>query len=346
MKDRLHESGLRLSGGQQQRLCIARAIAIEPEIILMDEPCSALDPIATLKVEELIYELKSAYTIVIVTHNLQQAARVSDRTAFFWLGKLVEYGAHRRPLHDAPREAHRGLHHREIRLVERAHFEEGLRALANDLRSLGTLAGERFEIALRSLVERRGDLATLVVARDVELGDLQRALDDRAMTLLALQQPAARDLRLIVSAVKAGVDLERIGDHAVNVAQIAMTAVARPIVDTEERLQRMGTVAIAMLRDAVASFEHRDAALARDVLERDNEVDAMRREVFLQLLEHIRREPADTEHCVSLMLIGRNLERVADHATNIAEDAIFLVSARDVRHQAELRAAIEDAATS
>jgi phosphate transport system ATP-binding protein len=91
VKDRLHTSGLSLSGGQQQRLCIARAIAIEPEIILMDEPCSALDPIATLKVEELIYELKSQYTIVIVTHNLQQAARVSDKTAFFWLGKLVEY---------------------------------------------------------------------------------------------------------------------------------------------------------------------------------------------------------------------------------------------------------------
>jgi len=92
VKDRLHESGVSLSGGQQQRLCIARAIAVEPEIILMDEPCSALDPIATLKVEELIYSLKEQYTIVIVTHNLQQAARVSDRTAFFWLGRLVEYG--------------------------------------------------------------------------------------------------------------------------------------------------------------------------------------------------------------------------------------------------------------
>jgi len=92
VKDRLHESALGLSGGQQQRVCIARAIAVEPEIVLMDEPCSALDPIATLKIEELIYSLKSSYTIVIVTHNLQQAARVSDKTAFFWLGKLVEMG--------------------------------------------------------------------------------------------------------------------------------------------------------------------------------------------------------------------------------------------------------------
>jgi phosphate transport system ATP-binding protein len=92
VKDRLGESGLGLSGGQMQRVCIARAIAVEPEVILMDEPCSALDPIATLKIEELIYSLKERYTIVIVTHNLQQAARVSDKTAFFWLGRLVEYG--------------------------------------------------------------------------------------------------------------------------------------------------------------------------------------------------------------------------------------------------------------
>ncbi len=91
VKDRLGDSALSLSGGQQQRVCIARAIAVEPEIVLMDEPCSALDPIATLKIEELMYQLKERYTIVIVTHNLQQAARVSDRTAFFWLGRLVEY---------------------------------------------------------------------------------------------------------------------------------------------------------------------------------------------------------------------------------------------------------------
>lgn len=91
VKDRLHSSGMGLSGGQQQRLCIARAIAVEPEIILMDEPCSALDPISTSKVEELINELKEKYTIIIVTHNMQQAARCSDKTAFFYLGRLIEY---------------------------------------------------------------------------------------------------------------------------------------------------------------------------------------------------------------------------------------------------------------
>jgi phosphate transport system ATP-binding protein len=105
VKDRLDTSGLSLSGGQQQRLCIARAIAIEPEIILMDEPCSALDPIATLKIEELIYQLKTQYTIVTVTHNLQQAARVSDKTAFFWLGRLIEFSG-TAELFTNPREKH------------------------------------------------------------------------------------------------------------------------------------------------------------------------------------------------------------------------------------------------
>lgn len=105
VKDRLDTSGLSLSGGQQQRLCIARAIAIEPEIILMDEPCSALDPIATQKIEELIHELKARYTIVIVTHNLQQAARVSDHTAFFWLGRLIEF-SRTADLFTNPRESH------------------------------------------------------------------------------------------------------------------------------------------------------------------------------------------------------------------------------------------------
>jgi len=93
VKDDLHKPGTSLSGGQQQRLCIARALAVEPEVVLMDEPCSALDPIATAKIEELIHELKTQYTIVIVTHNMQQAGRVSDYTAFFYLGRLIEFGS-------------------------------------------------------------------------------------------------------------------------------------------------------------------------------------------------------------------------------------------------------------
>ena len=117
VKDRLHEPGTGLSGGQQQRLCIARAIATRPEVLLMDEPASALDPIATAVIEELIDELRANYTIVIVTHSMQQAARVSQRTAFFHLGKLIEEGDDRGDLLQPAREADRGLHHRQDRLT-------------------------------------------------------------------------------------------------------------------------------------------------------------------------------------------------------------------------------------
>ena len=123
VKDRLAKPGAGLSGGQQQRLCIARAIAVEPQVLLMDEPCSALDPISTLAIEDLIHQLKDQYTIIIVTHNMQQAARVSDRTAFFTIaGSRQARPAdrdrrHRRGLHPADREGHRGLHHRPLRLT-------------------------------------------------------------------------------------------------------------------------------------------------------------------------------------------------------------------------------------
>jgi phosphate transport system protein len=226
--------------------------------------------------------------------------------------------------------------------VERTRFEEELRALGEDLRELAGLAAARLDLAMRALFERLADAALQVIAHDAELSEVQLTLDDRAMKLLALQQPAARDLRLIVSGVKAGADLERIGDHAVNIAQTALLIIGRPPVATESRLQTMGQVAAGMLRDALTAFDTGDAEQARAVLARDHEVDTARRDVFRELLDQVRREPAVTEQCVSLMLVSRNLERVADHATNIAEDAIFLVSARDVRHQPELRATIED----
>ena len=116
VKDRLDDSALGLSGGQQQRLCIARAIAVEPEVILLDEPCSALDPIATARIEELMQDLKTQYTQVIVTHNMQQASRVSDYTAFLYLGELIEYGPTEKIFINPAQETDRGLHHRAVRI--------------------------------------------------------------------------------------------------------------------------------------------------------------------------------------------------------------------------------------
>ena len=123
VSDRLEAPGTSLSGGQQQRLCIARAIAVNPEVILMDEPCSALDPIATARIEELLDELSENYTIVIVTHSMQQAARVSQHAAFFHLGELVRAGRDRRVVHQPPGFAHPGLHHRPLRLSAREKSE-------------------------------------------------------------------------------------------------------------------------------------------------------------------------------------------------------------------------------
>ncbi len=119
VKDRLDQAGTALSGGQQQRLCIARTMAVGPEVILMDEPCSALDPIATARIEDLIDELRQNYAICIVTHSMQQAARVSQRTAYFHLGDLIEVGLDRHDLHEPAAPAHRGLHHGPIRLSRR-----------------------------------------------------------------------------------------------------------------------------------------------------------------------------------------------------------------------------------
>ena len=228
VKDRLEESGLSLSGGQQQRLCIARAIAVEPEIVLMDEPCSALDPIATVKIEELIYGLKEHYTIVIVTHNLQQAARVSDKTAFFWLGRLVEYGVTSADVHEPAGEADRGLHHGPVRLTEESCMETAPLRDASCRRSRtgsstwGPWSRSACTGRSRPSWSATSSAAEAIVRGDQEVNELQIEIDDRCLKLLALQQPMASDLRLITAAMKINADLERIGDQAVNIAENAM----------------------------------------------------------------------------------------------------------------------------
>jgi phosphate transport system protein len=227
--------------------------------------------------------------------------------------------------------------------MERTHFEEELRGLQLDLNELAALAAGRLATALLALFNRRVDLAREVIVGDAVLTDVQKALDARAMRVFALQQPAARDLRLVLAVMKAGADLERIGDHGVNIAQTTVAIQACPTVPTEAALHRMGQMSVDMLRDAVSAFQAGDMGLARRVLAEDHDVDEARRDVFRRLLDHIHRSPPDTEACVNLMLVSRNLERVADLATNIAEDAIFLVSARDVRHMADLQAMVNDA---
>ena len=260
VKDRLHDSALALSGGQQQRLCIARALAVRPEILLMDEPASALDPIATQRIEELIYDLKKDYTIVIVTHNMQQAARVSDRTAFFWLGKLVGVRADGADFHDAEGKTDRGLHHGAIRLMERLHFQQELGLLKERLLAMGGLAEDRVRTAMLGLVERDGDLIDEVLNGDMPLNVLHIEIDDLCLKLLALHSPMAADLRGVMAAIKINSDLERVGDMAVNIAEAARRYASHPPVKKLIDIPRMATTAQRMLRDALDSYVRGDMA--------------------------------------------------------------------------------------
>ena len=219
--------------------------------------------------------------------------------------------------------------------MERLHFEEELKGLKQRLLNMGALVEERVHRAVASLIERRPELAEAVIAGDGEINDLQIEIDDRALKLLALQAPMATDLRLITSAMKINADLERIGDQAVNVAQNAVKLLHHPPIRPVIDIPRMADIAQGMLRDALDAYVRRDLTLAQDVLNRDDELDLLKTMVFRELLTHMLRDPATIEPSLDLVLISRHLERVGDHATNVAEDVIFMVSAKDVRHHIE-----------
>jgi phosphate transport system protein len=189
-------------------------------------------------------------------------------------------------------------------------------------------------MAIRALVERRPEIADRVVAGDRDINTLQIEIDDRCLKLLALQNPMASDLRLITAAMKINADLERIGDQAVNVAENALVLIPLPPVKPLLDIPRMAELAEGMIRDALDAFVRRDPDLARQVLARDDDVDELKDQVFRELLTYMMADPGTIQRALSLILISRNLERIADHATNIAEDVIFITEARDVRHHA------------
>ena len=219
--------------------------------------------------------------------------------------------------------------------MERHHFEEDLQALKQRLLHMGALVEEHVRQAVDALMERRLDLAERVAGSDKEVNDLQIEIDDRALKLLALQNPLATDLRLITAAMKINADLERIGDQAVNIAENVSKFLRHPPLQPLINLSQMAQIAEGMTRDALDSFVRKDIALARAVLKRDDEVDQLKDHVFRVLLTYMMADPGTIERALALILISRNLERIADHSTNIAEDVIFLVEAKDVRHHHE-----------
>ncbi|MGE0864986.1 MAG: phosphate signaling complex protein PhoU [Vicinamibacterales bacterium] len=212
------------------------------------------------------------------------------------------------------------------------HFQDDLDSLKQRILAMGGLAEERVREAVRGLMDRDEAALDAVLRGDQPINDLHIELDDRCFKLLALHQPMAADLRVIVAAVKINTDLERVGDLAVNIAEAGKRylrhAPVKPLID----IPRMGELAQSMLRDALDAFVRRDIGLAEAVLAQDDIVDALKTQIFRELLTYMLQTPATIEPALDLILISRHLERIGDHATNVAEDVIFILSAKDVRH--------------
>jgi phosphate transport system protein len=211
-------------------------------------------------------------------------------------------------------------------------FHEELRALTALLVAMGVLVEERARDAVTALVDRRADLAVIVASGDADVNDMELQVDERTLRLLALQHPVASDLRQVRSAIKVNTDLERIGDQAVNIAQAAIPLISLPPLPATQDVGRLAEVSLGMLHDSVTILGTLDSALARSVLGRDDEADGLRDTIVRLLLTQMTADPATTERALSLLTISRALERIADHATNVAEELIFLVEGRVVRH--------------
>jgi len=218
--------------------------------------------------------------------------------------------------------------------VERVnrHFQEELDALQGRLLEMGGLAEERVRTALQGLVNRDPGMIEGTLAGDEPVNELHLDIDNRCFTLLALHQPMAKDLRAVVACVKINTDLERVGDLAVNIAEAARRYIGHPPVKQLIDIPRMGEIAQGMLRDALDCFVKRDTRLAQHVLEQDDYLDALKTQIFRELLTYMIENPTTVEPALDLILISRHLERIGDHATNVAEDVIFMVEALDVRH--------------
>ena len=212
------------------------------------------------------------------------------------------------------------------------HFQEELEHLKERLLEMGGLAEDRVRAAVECVVSRDPRLVEEVLAGDGPINQLHIEIDSRCFTLLALHQPMAVDLRAIVAAVKINTDLERVGDLAINIAEAATRYLKHPPVKELIDIPRMASIAQGMLRDALDAYVRRDTAMAQAVLNADDALDALKTQVFRELLTYMLSDTSKIEPALDLILISRHLERIGDHATNVAEDVIFMVTARDVRH--------------
>ena len=217
------------------------------------------------------------------------------------------------------------------------HFVEELDYLRSRLLEMSGLVEDSVHRSVLSLAEKDAQQAQRVLHNEAEINRMEIEIDDLATRLLALQQPMATDLRFITAAIKINNDLERMGDLAVNIVERALSLMHEPLMKPLIDIPLMADRVQAMIRKSLDAFVKKDAELARNVLVSDDAVDELCGSVYTELISYMERDPKTVRQAISLMFVARNLERLADHATNIAEDVLFLVQGVDVRHHAETR---------
>ena len=212
------------------------------------------------------------------------------------------------------------------------HLDEELKEAREKLMRMAALVEESIAQSIQGLKDEREDLPREVIGREDEINRLDVEVDQLGLKLLALNQPLALDLRLISAMLRIGRDLERMGDLAVNIAERTLDLIRKPRLKPLVDIPRMAQAAQGMVRDSLNAFIERDTALALDVCRRDSEVDALNDQVFRELLIDMMQDSSTITRAVDLILVGRYLERIADHATNIAEDVIYYVEGRSIKH--------------
>jgi len=212
------------------------------------------------------------------------------------------------------------------------HFQQELNKLKESLLQMAGLAERAISNAVEALVKRDTPLAEKTMGADEKINQMELRIDDMCLKLLALHQPMAADLRFITSAMRINTELERIGDQAVNIAERVISLNQEPQLKPYMDIPRMAEITQSMVRDVLDAFVNGDAQLARSVCERDDQVDGLNDQVFRELLTYMMGDSSVVFPAFELILVAKNLERIGDHATNIAEDVIYLVQGQDVRH--------------
>jgi phosphate transport system protein len=212
------------------------------------------------------------------------------------------------------------------------HFDDELRNLKKKLVEMAEIVDGMIELAVQGLKERKKELLEKVFESEKQVNLCQVENDDLALKLIALHQPAASDLRLLVTAIKISSDLERIADQAVNISERGMDLLTEPPLKPLIDIPRMAEIAQDMVKDAIDAFVNGDSALAREVCKRDDMVDDLNDQIFRELLTYMMQDTKNVPRALKLLLVGRHLERIADHATNIGEEVYYIVEGKDIRH--------------